>query len=325
MDILILTETTNGALHRMSREAVAAAQAFAGDLGLSTAILVLGAAPEGAATEAAAMAVDEVLAAQHDLLADYDGDLYAQAVGQVIAQESPTYLFLGHTYQARDLVAKVGARLSIPCLTDIVAYEVEGGTPRFIKPVFNNRLAAAVTATGATPTVVSLQAAAFSADQVQAGSAPTRTVDLTLDPASRRCQSEPPFREAAGEEVDLTGAELLVAIGRGLGGEENLPAVRALADALGAELACSRPVVDAGWLPQSRQVGSSGQTVAPKLYLALGISGAAQHLVGMKGSTNIVAVNTDPEAPIFDVADYGIVGDLLEVAPKLSELLQAER
>ncbi len=322
MDILILAEQANGTLHRATREAVAAAQALAAELDLSTAIALLGADPGPAATEAAALDVGEVLVARHELLDGYDGDLYTEAVRQLIDTEHPTYLLLGHTYQARDLVPKIGGRLTLPCLTDMVGYEVADGTPRFIKQELNNRVAAALVPLS-TPCVVSFQAGAFAADAARAGSAATREVALTLDPSMRRCTAETPVREQeTGDSVDLTTAELIVSIGRGLGKEENLPVVQALAETLGAELACSRPVVDAGWLPQTRQVGSSGQTVAPKLYLALGISGAAQHLVGMKGAATIIAINKDPEAPIFDVADYGVVADLLEVAPKLAEAVQ---
>ncbi len=323
MEILILAEEANGGLHRMSREAVAAAQAFAADAGLDTALLVLGATPDAAAAEAATLDVGELLVAADPLLAGGDSDLVAEAICQVVAAEHPTYLVLGHTYRARDILPKVSARLAAPLLADVIAYEVSDGEPRFTKQLFNGRLAATLAPAEARPVIVTFQAAAYAADAAAAGSPPRRDVAITLDPATARCKAEPPLREAEGETVDLTGADLIVSVGRGLGGEENLPVIRELADALGAELACSRPVVDAGWLPQTRQVGSSGQTVAPKLYLALGISGAAQHQVGMKGAASIVAVNTDPEAPIFDIADYGVVGDLLEVAPKLTELLRA--
>jgi len=323
MEILILAEEANGGLHRMSREAVAAAQALAADAGLDTALLVLGDAPEAIAEEAATLDVGELLVAADPLLADGDSDLIAEAICQVVAAEHPTYLVLGHTYRARDILPKVSARLGAPLLADVVGFEMADGAPRFIKQLFNGRLAAALAPGEARPVIVTFQAAAYAADAATTGSPARRDVTLTLDAAMARCQVEPPSREAEGETVDLTTADLIVSVGRGLGGEENLGVVQELADALGAELACSRPVVDAGWLPQTRQVGSSGQTVAPKLYLALGISGAAQHLVGMKGAANIVAVNTDPEAPIFDIADYGVVGDLLEVAPKLAELLRA--
>jgi len=321
MEILIIAEEQNGGLHRMTREAVAAAQALSKEAGLDTALLVLGDTPDAAAAEAAALDVGELLVAADPLLAGGDSDLTAEAICQVVAAEHPTYLVLGHTYRARDVLPKVSGRLGAPLLADVVGYEMADGGPRFIKPLFNGRLAAAFAAGDGRPVIVALQAAAYAADGVAAGSPPRRDISLTLDPATARCKAEPPARETEGETVDLTTADLIVSVGRGLGGEENLEVVKGLADALGAELACSRPVVDADWLPQSRQVGSSGQTIAPKLYLALGISGAAQHLVGMKGAANIVAVNTDPEAPIFDIADYGVVGDLLEVAPKLAELL----
>ncbi|HBB41493.1 MAG: electron transfer flavoprotein subunit alpha [Nitrospirae bacterium CG18_big_fil_WC_8_21_14_2_50_70_55] len=323
MEILILAEAHDGALHRMTRETVAAAQALARDTHLTTALVVLGAAPNAVADAAATLEADELLVATDPLLASGDSDLMAEAICQVVRAEHPTYLLAGHTYRARDLFPRVSARLAVPLLADVVAYEMATEGPRFIKPMFNGRLRAALVPNTARPVIVTFQAAAYAPDAARPGTPPRRDLTLTLDPARARCQREAPVAPATGETVDLSGAERIVAVGRGLGSVENLPVVRDLAKALGAELACSRPVVDAGWLPQSRQVGSSGQTVAPKLYLALGISGATQHLVGMKGSAHVVAVNKDPEAPIFDLAEYGVVGDLLEVAPKLTERLRA--
>lgn len=324
MDILVVAEHHQGELHRMTMEAIAAAQAFGAELNLSSAALLLGDDVDTARNTLTALDLGEVLVAQHERLRDYGSDTYTDAVCQVLEREQPAWVFLGHTYQARDFLPRVSGRLGIPLLSDIIAYRNGQDRPVFIKQVYNGRLSAELVSTGsAGRCLVSFQAVAFAADTVRAGSAVVRDLALELMAPAAGIQAEAPFQETA-EAVDLSGADLIVSVGRGLGSEENLGVAKELAGALGAELACSRPVVDAGWLPASRQVGSSGQTVSPKLYLALGISGAAQHLVGMKGAKHIIAVNKDAEAPIFDVADYGIVADLMDIAPRLTEALKAQ-
>lgn len=324
MDILVVAEHHQGELHRMTMEAIAAAQAFGAELSLSSAALLLGDDVDTARNTLTALDLGEVLVAQHEQLRDYGSDTYTDALCQVLEREKPTWVFLGHTYQARDFLPRVSGRLGIPLLSDIITYRNGQDRPVFIKQVYNGRLSAELVSTGsAGRCLVSFQAAAFAADRVRAGSAVVRDLALELTAPAAGIQAEAPFRETA-EAVDLSGADLIVSVGRGLGSEENLGVAKELAGALGAELACSRPVVDAGWLPASRQVGSSGQTVSPKLYLALGISGAAQHLVGMKGAKHIIAVNKDADAPIFDVADYGIVADLMDIAPRLTEALKAQ-
>jgi len=205
---------------------------------------------------------------------------------------------------------------------DNIAIRVENGQPIFTKQMFNAKLSADVEANSSGPFLVSFQSSAFSMDAVAAGSASIRESTVQLDTAMIRTKSEPPFQEEAGG-VDLTSADIIVSIGRGIGKEENIPLAVELSKALGGELAASRPVVDSGWLPSAHQIGSSGQSVSPKLYLALGISGAIQHVVGMKGSKNIVTINKDPDAPIFEISDYGVVGDILEIIPKLTEAIQA--
>ncbi|NOZ03206.1 MAG: electron transfer flavoprotein subunit alpha/FixB family protein [FCB group bacterium] len=323
MDILVVLENRNGALHRMSLEAIAAAQALARDLNLTVAALVWGPQAQNLAREAATKKVDEVLALEHELLEKYSSDGYAEALKQVIEQETPRYVLVGHTYMVRDYFPKVSARIRKPFIGDVVAYRVEDGAPVFTRQVFNAKLVVDVVPQVDPPVLVSFQSATFQADAVEAGAAPVREITVALEAEQIKTQSEPPFQEAAGD-VDLSSAEVIVSVGRGIGKEENIPVAEELAKAMGAELGSSRPVVDAGWLPSSRQVGSSGQSVAPKLYLALGISGAIQHVVGMKGSKNVVAINKDPEAPIFEIADYGIVGDLLEIVPKLTEAIKEQ-
>ena len=208
-------------------------------------------------------------------------------------------------------------------MTDVTGVKRVGSEVAFVRPMFQGKLTADVVPEGPGPHFVTFQIGAFRADQAARGNqpAPVRALTVAVDGQAIRQKPEAPFQEAR-QAVDLSQAERIVSVGRGIKEQSNIPLAQALAEALGAELAASRPICDAGWLPMERQVGSSGQTVAPKLYLALGISGAIQHLVGMKGASTIVAINKDPDAPIFEVADYGIVGDLFEIVPALTAALK---
>ena len=322
MDILIVLEESNGQIHRMGLESIAAGQRLSDEMGLTAGALVLGGNADGLADQASKYQLGEVLKVKDALLESYSADGYSEAVKQIIDQENPTYVLFGHTYQVRDYVPRLSAKLNKPFLVDNIAIRVENGQPIFTKQMFNAKLSADVEANGSGPFLVSFQSAAFSMDAAAAGSASIRESTVQLDTAMIRTKSEPPFQEEAGG-VDLTSADIIVSIGRGIGKEENIPLAVELSKALGGELAASRPVVDSGWLPSAHQIGSSGQSVSPKLYLALGISGAIQHVVGMKGSKNIVTINKDPDAPIFEISDYGVVADILEIIPKLTEAIQA--
>jgi electron transfer flavoprotein alpha subunit len=229
-----------------------------------------------------------------------------------------------HTYQVRDFAPKLAAMLGKGMIGDCVGYRNEGGKLVFVRQMFQGKTAADVTFQGAPPWFASFQAGAFRSDLVAAhrsGKAPINPVTVDLKPEQIRTKPLDLFKEAKSA-VDLTQAPLIVAIGRGIKAPENIPQAEALAKALGGEIAASRPICDEGWLPMERQIGSSGQTVAPKLYLALGISGAIQHVVGMKGARTIVAINKDQNAPIFEIADYGVVGDIFEIMPALTEALE---
>ena len=232
-------------------------------------------------------------------------------------------MLLPHTYQTRDFAPTLAARLDRALVTDVTGIKAVGGEIAFVRPMFQGKLTADVVPQGRPRIIVTFQIGALRADQAARGDAPApiEAFAVDIDASAIREKPEAPFQEAK-QSVDLSQAERIVAVGRGIKGQEHLPVAQKLAAALGAELAASRPICDAGWLPMERQVGSSGQTVAPKLYLALGISGAIQHLVGMKGSSTIAAINKDPDAPIFEVADYGIVGDLFEIVPALVEALK---
>ncbi len=321
MDILVVLENKHGAIHLMSREALAVAQEIGSECGLSVGALALGADATPLAAVACDLALDEVLLLEHDLLANYTADGFSTAVAEVISSEQPRYIFFGHTYQVRDYVPRISAKIRRPFLNDVVTYSIVNGKPEFSKQAFNAKLIATLQTLNDGPILVSVQSAAFSAEALQIGSATVRAVNVDLSDTAIRTRPEEPFQEATGG-VDLSSAEIIVSVGRGIGKEEHILMAQKLAKVLGAELAASRPVVDADWLPPHHQVGSSGQTVAPKLYLALGISGAIQHVVGMKGSKNIIVINKDLEAPIFEIADYGVVGDVLEILPKLTAALQ---
>jgi electron transfer flavoprotein alpha subunit len=270
------------------------------------------------AGEIAAADVARVLAVDDPALAEYTADGFVQALRKVIEQEKPERVFLPHTYQTRDFAPALAAAMQRPLVTDCVAIKEGGGSVTYVRPVFQGKLQSDVAVEGDAPHFVTFQIGAFRADAVKKGAsaAATAKADVAIDAGAIRQKPEAPFKEAK-QAVDLSQAERIVAVGRGIKGQEHLQLAQQLAQAMGAELAASRPICDAGWLPMDRQIGSSGQTVAPKLYVALGISGAIQHLVGMKGSRTIVAINKDGEAPIFEIADYGIVGDLFEVVPAI--------
>jgi electron transfer flavoprotein alpha subunit len=321
--ILVIAEQRSGALNRASWETVTAAQLCRG--ADPVVVAVLGAHAGNAAAELAAADVQEVLTIEHLSLDPYTPDGYTAAIREAIDLTSPSLVLFPHTYQTRDFVPKLAARMERPLVTDVTAVKGAGGQRTFVRPMFQGKLTADVLVDGPPPHFVTCQIGAFRADQAAKGAspAPIRGLDIRLDPGAIRQKPEPPFQQAR-QSVDLSQAERIVAVGRGIKGPEHLPVAQRLAEALSAELGASRPICDAGWLPMERQVGSSGQTVSPKLYVALGISGAIQHLVGMKGAQTIVAINKDPDAPIFEVADYGIVGDLFEIVPAMVAALKSD-
>jgi electron transfer flavoprotein alpha subunit len=313
--ILAVAEAWGSALNRASWEAIAAAQQMAG--AETVIVALLGAAVQPLAVELADADVAGVFVAEHAALDPYTPDGHGLALQAIVERASPAVVLLPHTYRTRDFAPSVAAALRKPLITDVTAIQGSGASATFTRPMFQGKLAAEVRPVGEAPAFVTLQAGAFRADSARrGGAAPITAVPLTIDAASIRQSPEPPFQEAR-QSVDLTQAERIVAVGRGIKSKENVALAERLAAALQAELAASRPICDNGWLPMDRQIGSSGQTVAPRLYVALGISGAIQHLVGMKGARTIVAVNKDADAPIFEVADYGIVGDLFEVVPAM--------
>jgi electron transfer flavoprotein alpha subunit len=304
----------------MSFETLAAAQQLAGQLGTTASAAVLGQSIGTLAGDLAGTQLEKLYLVEHELLHQYTPDSYTLALRQLLAEVKPEYVLLPHTYQVRDFLPKLATALGTVAVSDVVDIRVEAGAVTLVRQRFQGKVNADVRFTGDAPHFVSLQAGAYRAEQVASGSVKVEKFTPQISPSDVRTKPAEPFRESA-RAVDLGAAELIVAVGRGVKEAENIALIQKLADAMGAELAASRPICDAGWLPMERQVGSSGQTVGPKLYVAIGISGAIQHLVGMKGSRTIVAINKDPNAPIFEVADYGIVGDLFQVVPELIEAL----
>ncbi len=324
MKILVIAEQRQGKWNNASFETLAAAQQIASALSGSVAALVIGKGVDALAAELAGKNVAEVLQVEHDLLESYTPDGYGIALKQAIESAKPQLVLFPHTYQVRDFAPKLAAMLGKGMIGDCVGYRNESGKLVFVRQMFQGKTAADVTFLGEGPWFASFQSGAFRADQLKAsdsGARPIHRVTIELKAEQIRTKPLELFKEAKSA-VDLTQAPLIVAVGRGIKAPENIPQAEAVAKAMGAEIAASRPICDEGWLPMERQIGSSGQTVAPKLYLALGISGAIQHVVGMKASRTIVAINKDQKAPIFEVADYGIVGDIFEIMPALTEELQ---
>ncbi len=322
MSILVVMEqrAENGspAWNRMSFETLAAAQQFGRELNEPVIAAVPGQGIEALAQQLADRRLERAVAVEHELLKDYTPDGYTAALRQFVEKLKPRVVVFPHTYQVRDFLPKLATALGRVAVSDVVAHRVEDGNLVLVRQYFQGKINADLAFAGEPPYFCSLQAGAYRADQAEAGTAPVEKFTPQLNAANIRTRPLDLFRESE-RAVDLSSAELIVSVGRGIKEAENIPVVEELAKALGAELAASRPICDAGWLPMDRQVGSSGPTVAPKRYMAVGISGAIQHLVGMKGSRTIVAINKDGNAPIFEVADYGIVGDLFQVVPALVE------
>jgi electron transfer flavoprotein alpha subunit len=318
--ILVVVEQREGKLNRVSWETLTAGQALAAETGWTLEAAVVGSSVANFANEIAGKKVAKVYAVESPGLEPYTPDAFAAGLKQFIASKQPKLVLLPHTYQVRDFVPKLATAMERTAISDCVGYKKEGGKLLFTRQMFQGKLAADVSFTCDPPWFVTFQNGAFRGDKVEAGAtaAPVETVKVEVADGVIRNKPQEVFKEAK-QAVDLTQAEIIVSVGRGIKEQKNIELAKQLAEALGGELAASRPICDSGWLPMDRQIGSSGQTVAPKLYLALGISGAIQHIVGMKGSRAIVAINKDSEAPIFEIADYAVVGNLFDIVPPLIE------
>jgi electron transfer flavoprotein alpha subunit len=321
--IWAVTEThskeAGGALKTISNEVVAGGQELARALGKPLEAIVL--ATDGAPAETAArLELERVRLVRDTKLDPYIPDPYVAALAQAIEAERPDLVLFPHTYQVRDWVPRLATALDAPFVSDAVGHRLDGERVVWIRQPYQGKLNADVVFKAGPPHLVSLQAGAYPGGNAAAGTSRAEIVEQRIDLANVAARTDvlETFQEVA-DRVDLGRADIIVAVGRGIGKQEKLGVVEELAKALGAQLAASRPVCDNEWLPMDRQIGSSGQTVAPKLYVAIGISGAIQHVVGMKNAGTIVAINKDANAPIFAISDYGIVGDLFEVVPALTE------
>jgi electron transfer flavoprotein alpha subunit len=317
MSVLVILEHRGGKWNRMSFEALEAGRNLGKSLTVPVQATILGSDTDELAKEGAAYDVSKVFALDHALLEHYTQEAYTAALEQLIKAERPKVVVFPHTYQVRDYAPRLATRFGKALISDVVDLRVDGAQFTAVRQLFQGKLNADVHATSDLQ-FVSIQAGAFRSAEPGKASNAVEKFAVQLDASQIRSKPEEPFREAQ-RSVDLSAASVIVSVGRGIKEKDNLPIVEALAQALGAELAASRPICDNGWLPMERQVGSSGQTVSPKMYLAIGISGAIQHLVGMKGSKTVVAINKDENAPIFETADYGVVGDLFEIVPALVE------
>jgi len=318
--ILVIVEQREGKLNRVSLETITAAQAIAAETGWTVEGAVFGSGIAGIAGEIASKKMAKVYAIESDKLQKYTPDGVVAALKDFITQKSPKLVLMPHTYQVRDFAPKLATALGRTLISDATGFRKDGDKLLFSRQMFQGKFAADVSFACPAPHFVTFQAGAFRGDKAEAGAsaAAVENVNAEIPDGAQRNQPEDPFKEAK-QAVDLTQAEIIVSVGRGIKEQKNIELAKALADALGGEIAASRPICDSGWLPMDRQIGSSGQTVSPKLYLAVGISGAIQHIVGMKGSRSIIAINKDAEAPIFEIADFGVVGNLFDIVPALTE------
>ena len=329
MSILAVMEQRGGAWNRVSFETLAAARRFARELDTTAGAVVLGKSAGPLAEELASLHLEKVYAVEHALLQEYTADGYTMALRQLVEMAKPSIVLFPHTYQVGDFLPKLAASLGKVAVSDAISLRVDHGRLVLARQLFQGKVNVDVRFAGDAPHFASLRAGAYRADQLGPVGAPRPSSAVErfaprISPGDIRTRPLELFRQSR-QSPALGAADRIVSVGRGIKEAVNVPPIEKLAEALGAELGASRPVCDAGWLPNERQVGSSGQTVAPRMYMAIGISGAIQHLVGMKASQTVVAINKDPDAPIFEVADYGIVGDLFEVVPALLKALQESK
>ena len=324
--ILVVVEQREGKLNRVSWETIAAGQAIAAQTGWVLEAAVVGSGVAAIAGEIAEKKIAKVYDVESAKLEAYTPDAFAHALREFLGKHPAKLALTPHTYQVRDFVPKLATALQTTAITDAIGYKYEGGKLLFTRQMFQGKFVADVSFAGSGPYFVTFQNGSFRADKVETGAAPAPVETVTVDVPDSVVRNKPQevFKEAK-QAVDLTQAEIIVSVGRGIKEQKNIELAKQLAEALGGELAASRPICDNGWLTMDRQIGSSGQTVAPKLYLALGISGAMQHIVGMKGARSIVAISKDSEVPIFEIADYAVVGNLFDIVPPLIEEVKKAR
>ncbi len=321
-EILVLAEHRGGELRDVTFEMLGKAGALAGTSGGAVTALLLGAGVGEMASKLTSYA-DEVLVVDHGNLTNFNSAVYQPVVAAVVKSREPSLVMIGNTAFGVDLAPSLAVDLGLPLASDCIDVVLDGGAVSVTRQIYEGKIDARVSFRDATTALVTVRAAAFPVeDGTRSGSVTELDTAVPDEPAIRRFVE---YVEAAVGDIDITKSDVIVAVGRGIKEEENMALVEELAELLGGVVGCSRPVVDAGWLPKDRQVGSSGKTVKPKLYVAIGISGQFQHMSGMKAAETIVAINKDPKAPIFSEADYGIVGDLFKIIPALKEKIAEAR
>lgn len=320
--IWIVMQHRDNQLHRMSREAIAAGQKLAAAIGGKASAVLMGSGTDALSSEIAGFDLESVRVADDPKLADYTPGGYVGALKPALAEAAPDYVVFPHTYQTVDFMARLAQEANAALVPEATSFESTGDGLLWTRPILGGKLQARVRVKGEGTAFVSVQSGAYQADDAATGAVEPVSIEPLAGAAPAPDREILGVEQAGDNEVDLTKADIIVGVGRGVGGPDNLEPIEELAKKLGADIGASRPVIDNGWLPRDRQIGSSGQTVTPKLYLALGISGAIQHLVGMKGSSCVAAINKDASAPIFAIARYGIIGDLHEIVPALTEALE---
>jgi len=316
MKIFTYIQSTDSKINPISLEALAAAQELKLNKGASIHAITFS---KEDANKLSSYDIDSVIHVDDSSLESYNPLYYVEAFKQLANLHNPDFIFFGHTYETRDWVPRLSARINMPFISDCLGMDSENNIV-FTRSLYQNKINVDLTVHSDT-TIISFQSGAYKLDSLSSGNANIETSSLDLSAVENKIINEEKFKESDGG-VDLSSADFIVSVGRGIGKEENLPIVKELAELLNAELASSRPIVDSGWLSHSLQIGSSGQIVSPKLYFAIGISGAIQHVVGMKGSNCIMTINKDKNAPIFELSDYGIVGDIMEIVPKLNSAIK---
>jgi electron transfer flavoprotein alpha subunit len=319
--IFVITEHKDNKLKSITSETLVFAQRVGQDFGQPITAVVLGSNVAGLADELKAKKIDRVIVGDHAELAEYNPDRYIEALKTILQNEKPFLVITGHIIQGMDFALRLSVVLRRSLIAGCVDYEKQGDRLSLTRQVFNAKMNMKTAVRGEAPYFTTVSPGAFPADELKAGgSAEVVSVPLQFSGTARRKIVE--RMEAQKGKMDLTAAPIIVSGGRGLKEKDNFKIIFELAEAVGGSVGASRPVVDSEWLPREYQVGSSGQTVSPKLYFAIGISGAIQHLVGMQTSRCIVAINKDAEAPIFKVAHYGIVDDLFKVVPALTKIFK---
>ena len=316
MKILVYIQSAEGKINPISLESLVAAQQLKKEKSAQVHAVTFS---SDIANKLSDYDIDSVIHVSHDSLNEYSPLHYIETFNQLNSELNPDLIIFGHTYETRDWVPRLSARLDIPFLSDCVGMNIND-TITYTRSLYQNKINTDLSVSSKSA-IISFQSGAYKVDSLDQGLCNAEQMNVDLSSVENKIINEEKFKETDGA-IDLSAADFIVSIGRGIAKEENIPMAKELADLIGAQLASSRPVVDSGWLNHSLQIGSSGQIVSPKLYFALGISGAIQHSVGMKGSGCIMVINKDANAPIFEIADYGIIGDLMEIVPKLSSAIK---